>query len=168
MRERQADGRGGGERLRAAKRGEVRALDGGQRDEVSVCVGAGSPSRCCVLGRLGSHGSSVRQSRPGAGAHPLADVRSASFAAERAPATCSEPSDAILNYLYTLLEAETVLACQTIGLDPGLGIFHADRNGRASFALDLMEAVRPNVDAYLLAVLRESVLSARAFAETRR
>jgi CRISPR-associated protein Cas1 len=80
---------------------------------------------------------------------------------------CTATSAWILNYLYALLEAETTLACDSLGLDPGLGIFHTDRRDRASLALDLMEAARPAVDAYLLALLTQRTLSARDFVETR-
>ena len=40
------------------------------------------------------------------------------------------------NYLSSLVEAEAILACQAVGLDPGLGIIHADARGRPSLALD--------------------------------
>ena len=83
------------------------------------------------------------------------------------PRLATNPANAILNYLYALLKAETIFACHALGLDPGLGIFHADREGRASMALDLMEAARPAVDAYLLALLSQRTLSAREFVETR-
>jgi CRISPR-associated endonuclease Cas1 len=83
------------------------------------------------------------------------------------PRTATNPANAILNYLYALLEAETILACYAVGLDPGLGIFHTDRRDRASLALDLMEACRPAVDAYVLALLTQRRLSAREFVETR-
>jgi CRISPR-associated endonuclease Cas1 len=83
------------------------------------------------------------------------------------PRTATNPANAMLNYLYALLEAETILACHAVGLDPGLGIFHTDRRDRASLALDLMEAARPAVDAYLLALLTQRTLSARDFVETR-
>ena len=36
-----------------------------------------------------------------------------------------------------------------MGLDPGLGFLHADANGRDSLACDLMEPVRPSVDAFV-------------------
>jgi CRISP-associated protein Cas1 len=83
------------------------------------------------------------------------------------PRLATNPAGAILNYLYALLEAETILACHVVGLDPGLGIFHTDRRDRASLALDLMEAARPAVDAYVLALLTQRTLSAREFVETR-
>jgi CRISPR associated protein Cas1 len=73
----------------------------------------------------------------------------------------------ILNYLYSLVEAETILACHAVGLDPGLGIFHVDQRDRASLALDLMEAVRPIVDSYVLALLTQRTLAASDFVETR-
>jgi CRISPR-associated endonuclease Cas1 len=60
------------------------------------------------------------------------------------------PVNAMLNYLYSLVEAEAILACQAVGLDPGLGIVHADAKGRQSLALDVMEPVRPEVDAFVL------------------
>jgi CRISPR-associated protein Cas1 len=83
------------------------------------------------------------------------------------PRLATNPAGAILNYLYALLEAETILACHALGLDPGLGIFHTDQRGRASLALDVMEAARPAVDAYILALLTQRTLSPREFVETR-
>jgi hypothetical protein len=65
------------------------------------------------------------------------------------PRKAVNPLDAILNYLYTILQAETRLAIATMGLDPGLGFLHADYELRDSLAYDLMEVVRPDVDAYL-------------------
>src|SRR5882672_3198018 len=60
------------------------------------------------------------------------------------------PPNAILNYLYALLESETRLAIAALGLDPGIGVMHVDSPSRDSLACDLMEAIRPQVDAYLL------------------
>jgi len=60
------------------------------------------------------------------------------------------PANAILNYLYAVLESETRLAIATLGLDPGLGFWHVDAPARDSLACDLMEPVRPQVDAFLL------------------
>jgi CRISPR-associated endonuclease Cas1 len=86
----------------------------------------------------------------------------------KGPRHATNPAGAILNYLYALLEAETTLACHAIGLDPGLGIFHVDQRDRDSLALDLMEAVRPLVDSYVLALLTQRTLNPSDFAETRR
>jgi CRISPR-associated protein Cas1 len=84
------------------------------------------------------------------------------------PRHATNPAGAILNYLYALLEAETTFACQSVGLDAGLGIFHLDRRDRDSLALDLMEAARPLVDRYVLALLTQRTLNPSDFAETRR
>jgi len=37
-----------------------------------------------------------------------------------------------------------------LGLDAAMGVFHVDQPNRDSLACDLMEPVRPVVDAYLL------------------
>lgn len=56
----------------------------------------------------------------------------------------------MLNYMYALLESESRLAAAALGLDPGIGFLHVDTDARDSLACDLMEPVRPQVDAYLL------------------
>jgi hypothetical protein len=84
------------------------------------------------------------------------------------PRLAVNPAGAILNYLYALLEAESRLACQIVGLDPALAIVHADTRGRDSMPLDLMEAVRPSVDRYLLGLFRDRVFRASDFHETQR
>ncbi len=83
------------------------------------------------------------------------------------PRLAANPPNAILNYLYALVEAECRIACLTIGLDPGLGVLHADQRNRDSMALDVMEAVRPQVDAILLDLLEGHVFRAQDFHETR-
>jgi hypothetical protein len=60
------------------------------------------------------------------------------------------PPNAILNYLYSLLESESRLAAATLGLDPGMRVLHVDTKARDSLACDLMEPVRPQVDSFLL------------------
>jgi CRISPR-associated endonuclease Cas1 len=66
------------------------------------------------------------------------------------PRLAVNPANAILNYLYALLESETCLAIASLGLDPGLGFLHLDTANRDSLACDLMEPIRPMVDTYLL------------------
>jgi CRISPR-associated endonuclease Cas1 len=80
----------------------------------------------------------------------------------------ANPANAILNYMYALLEAETTIGCHVVGLDPGIGILHADQHSRDSLALDLMEASRPNVDRWLLDLLEGHHFRARDFTEDRR
>jgi CRISPR-associated endonuclease Cas1 len=72
------------------------------------------------------------------------------------PRLAVNPPNAILNYLYSLLESESRLAAACLGLDPGLGVLHVDTKARDSLACDLMEPVRPHVDAFLLdSIMRE-------------
>jgi hypothetical protein len=80
--------------------------------------------------------------------------------------TASNPINALLNYAYALLEVETRIACLTIGLDPGMGLFHADQKSRDSLALDLMEPVRPLVDRLILEILEKRLFTAHDFFET--
>jgi CRISPR-associated endonuclease Cas1 len=83
------------------------------------------------------------------------------------PRLAADPANAMLNYLYGLLEGEARIASLAMGLDPGLGVLHADQRSRDSLALDLMEAVRPEVDAYVLGLLSSHVFRAKDFHETR-
>lgn len=66
------------------------------------------------------------------------------------PRLAANPANAILNYLYAVLESEARLAAAALGLDPGLGFIHMDTPARDSLACDLMEPIRPRVDGYLL------------------
>ena len=84
------------------------------------------------------------------------------------PRLATNPANAVLNFLYRMLEAETGIACLASGLDPMLGIVHADYRDRDSLALDLMEVVRPEVDRYLLELLSSRTFRARDFYETRK
>jgi CRISPR-associated endonuclease Cas1 len=80
-----------------------------------------------------------------------------------APRAATNPVNALLNYVYALLESESRLALLAAGLDPTLGVLHADQRNRDSFALDAMEPVRPAVDAFVLDFLEERVLTSRDF-----
>lgn len=66
------------------------------------------------------------------------------------PRLAVNPVNAVLNYLYACLEAETRLAIAEMGLDPGMGFLHLDSDRRDSLACDLMEVARPKVDAFVL------------------
>ncbi|MGO9197452.1 MAG: CRISPR-associated endonuclease Cas1 [Acidimicrobiales bacterium] len=82
--------------------------------------------------------------------------------------SATDPANALLNYGYRLLEAEGRLACLAVGLDPGLGILHADLKGRDSMVLDVMEAARPAVDGFVLDLVKTRPLMKTDFAEDRR
>jgi CRISPR-associated endonuclease Cas1 len=82
------------------------------------------------------------------------------------PRLAANPPNAMLNYLYALLESESRLALAALGLDPGLGVLHFDSQSRDSFACDLMEAGRPQVDAYVLTVSLRTRCGANGFSNS--
>ena len=51
--------------------------------------------------------------------------------------------NALLNFLYAMLGHDCRSALEGVGFDPQVGLYHADRPGRASLALDLIEEFRP-------------------------
>lgn len=51
--------------------------------------------------------------------------------------------NALLSFLYAMLGHDCRSALEGVGFDPQVGLLHADRPGRASLALDLMEEMRP-------------------------
>lgn len=76
------------------------------------------------------------------------------------------PRDAInclLSFLYALLRHDCISALTAVGLDPFVGYLHADRAGRESLALDLMEEFRPWVERLALTLLNRSELKPKDF-----
>lgn len=57
-----------------------------------------------------------------------------------------DPLNAMLNYGYGVSLRRAVEACLRQGFDPAMGLLHADRLNRPSFALDLMEIGRGEVE----------------------
>lgn len=57
----------------------------------------------------------------------------------------TDPVNALLSFLYTLLAHDATGALEAVGLDPQVGFLHAMRPGRPSLALDLLEELRPVV-----------------------
>jgi CRISPR-associated protein Cas1 len=53
-----------------------------------------------------------------------------------------DPVNALLSFIYALVRHDCAGALQAVGLDPAVGFLHADRPGRLSLALDLMEEFR--------------------------
>lgn len=74
-----------------------------------------------------------------------------------------DPVNAVLSLTYTLLQSEATLALYGAGLDPFIGFYHALDFGRESLACDLMEALRPNADRFVLTLFRKEVLTADDF-----
>jgi len=84
------------------------------------------------------------------------------------PRLASSPPNALLNFLYALLESESRLSAVAMGLDPGLGLLHVDTPNRDSLACDIMEVCRPRgVDAFVLNWLQSEHLCRSDFWEDR-
>jgi len=94
------------------------------------------------------------------------DGRRSVLASGNANRKAERPVNALLNYLYALVEAEAILACQAVGLDAGLDLVRSDTKGRQSLALDIMEPVRPEVDAFVLAMIERRTFRKVEFTET--
>jgi CRISPR-associated endonuclease Cas1 len=79
------------------------------------------------------------------------------------PRNAATAPGAMLNYLFGLAVSQMTIALAAAGLDPGIGIFHADKEGRASLAYDAIEPVRPYIEAWLLCCIAECRFAKRDF-----
>jgi CRISP-associated protein Cas1 len=76
------------------------------------------------------------------------------------------PRDALnclLSFLYALMRHDCTSALTAVGLDPFIGFLHADRAGRESLALDLMEEFRPWVERLALTLVNRGELKPAHF-----
>ena len=72
--------------------------------------------------------------------------------------------NALLSFVYALLLSDCMAALVAAGLDPNVGFLHADRPGRPSLALDLMEEFRPMLaDRLVLTLLNRRQLASSDF-----
>jgi CRISPR-associated protein Cas1 len=72
--------------------------------------------------------------------------------------------NALLSFLYAMLGHDCRSALEGVGLDPQVGFLHADRPGRASLALDLMEELRPVLaDRLALTLINRGQVKVRDF-----
>lgn len=72
--------------------------------------------------------------------------------------------NALLSFFYAMLGHDCRSALEAHGLDPQVGFLHADRPGRASLALDLMEELRPVLaDRLALSLINRRQLVANDF-----
>lgn len=88
-------------------------------------------------------------------------------AKEAANINASHPLNAMLNYAYAVLFAEKHIQAVADGYDPSIGIIH-DRQARnrrrpSAFVLDLMEPMRPVVDAAILRLVSKTAFSGADF-----
>ena len=79
----------------------------------------------------------------------------------------TDPMNALLSYLYTLLAHDCRGALEGVGLDPQIGFLHEVRSGRPSLALDLMEEFRAALaDRVALSLVNLRQISLRDFRTT--
>jgi CRISPR-associated protein Cas1 len=64
---------------------------------------------------------------------------------------------------YTLAHAEALRIAARHGFDPTLGVYHDLAPGRDSLACDLVEPVRPHVDAFAYRLFAEKILRMEDF-----
>jgi CRISPR-associated endonuclease Cas1 len=82
------------------------------------------------------------------------------------PRLAVNPANALLNYTNAVAESECRLALVACGLDPALGFIHTDTANRDSLALDLIETIRPAIEAWLLNWLSTEPLRRSDFYES--
>jgi thiol-disulfide isomerase/thioredoxin len=82
------------------------------------------------------------------------------------PRAAADSVNAILNYAYALGEAVTTHACLVVGLDPELGLMHADKRHRDSLSLDILETLRPTIESDILRLLEGRRFRRIDFVET--
>lgn len=76
----------------------------------------------------------------------------------------TDPINALLSFGYTLLLNDLIAACQTAGLDPDLGFFHAVDYGKPAMALDLEEEFRSViVDSIVLTAINRPLFGLKDF-----
>jgi CRISPR-associated protein Cas1 len=74
-----------------------------------------------------------------------------------------DPVNATLSLSYMLAYEESVRQLKQAGLDPALGCYHRLVSGRKSLACDLMEPLRPRIEAWVIALFVEGILNGRYF-----
>ncbi len=85
---------------------------------------------------------------------------------ERTRRPPTDPVNALLSFLYTLLVKDCTTSCIAVGLDPYLGFFHQIHYGRPSLALDLAEEFRPLIaDSVAITLINTEVLGPGDFVQ---
>lgn len=76
----------------------------------------------------------------------------------------TDPVNALLSFIYSLIVQECVSALEGVGLDPFVGFLHKDRPGRPSLALDLLEEFRaPWADRLVLTLINRRQIQVSDF-----
>lgn len=75
----------------------------------------------------------------------------------------THPMNAILNYGYAVLQSQVQIALAAAGFDPTIGLMHTERPERPAFVLDLMEPLRPMIDATAINFVRVNTFEPQDF-----
>lgn len=80
----------------------------------------------------------------------------------------TDPINATLSLAYTFVYQEAIRQCKAAGLDSQLGFFHKACFGRHSLACDLMEPVRPKIEAWVFSLFLQGTLNKRHFSSSQK
>lgn len=76
----------------------------------------------------------------------------------------TDPFNALLSFVYSLLANDCKSAAEAVGLDSAVGMYHRERPGRPSLALDLMEEFRaPLADRCVLTLINRRQITPSDF-----
>lgn len=76
----------------------------------------------------------------------------------------TDPVNALLSFVYSLITQECTSALQGVGLDPYVGFLHKDRPGRPSLALDMLEEFRSAwADRFVLTLVNRQQIQLKDF-----
>lgn len=75
----------------------------------------------------------------------------------------THPVNAMLNYAYAVLQAQTHQRMVAEGYDPTIGVMHGAYRGKPGFVLDMMEPDRPKIDATILTFVMNETFSGGDF-----
>ena len=109
----------------------------------------------------------------GVGKHPIpADWHSVGHRRSRGNVSKSarHPVQAMLNYGYAVMESQARVEAVKVGLDPMAGFLHQlriDRLDRPGLVLDVLEPMRPEVDRFVLRLVRGDKFSTSDFTLSR-
>lgn len=82
------------------------------------------------------------------------------------PSGAVDPTNALLNYGYAVLESQCLKSINTVGLDPHVGFLHEPSTGKISLAYDLQEPFRWLIDVAIIKALENKVFSKKDFVIT--
>ncbi len=99
--------------------------------------------------------------------HLITTQKDTFFLRERTRRPPLDPMNALLSFIYAVLQHDCSAALEGVGLDPQVGFLHRDRPGRPSLALDLMEELRPALaDRVALSLVNLQKVRPRGFETT--